>query len=77
MTHNSFRSILKIQLILILSISIYGMCLLLGGLGALSESGCDHDSDEGVDMKDGQHGSNNRTLNNASRLLYCYLYLYT
>ena len=63
------------------------MCLLLGGLGVLkpverskrpfSESGCDHDSDEGVDMKDGQYGSKNRTLNNASPLLYCYLYLYT
>ena len=60
MTHNSFYSILKIQLILILSIPIYGMCLLLVGLGMLKpvehskrpllESGYDHDSDEGVDM---------------------------
>ena len=63
------------------------MCLLLGGLRVLKpierskrpllESRCDHDSDEGVDMKDGQYRSKNRTLNNASRLLYCYLYLYT
>ena len=44
------------------------MCLLLGGLRVLkplSKSGYDRDSDQGVDMKDGQHGSKNRTLNNG------------